>query len=346
MRVALPDLVSNSYFPAIAAADLGFFQREGLDAEIELLFPVPKTMEGLRDGRFAFVAGAAHAVLTAFPEWRGARLLAALAQHTYWLLVVRADRGVRRGDLQALRGLRLGAAPGVDLSLRRLLREAGLDPDRGVRRGDLQALRGLRLGAAPGVDLSLRRLLREAGLDPDRDVQIGPVPGTSASASFGVLAAQALAAGAIDGFWANAMGAEVAVRRGVGTVVLDVRRGDGPPAARHYTFPALVTTERLLAEQPRAAEAAVRALVAAQRALRADPARATEVGRKRFPPEEAELIAELIRRDAPYYDPAISPETVARLNQFAQDVGLLARPVPYEQVVAAQVAPLWTACDG
>src|SRR5579875_1593521 len=308
MRVALPDLVSNSYFPAIAAADLGFFQREGLDAEIELLFPVPKTMEGLRDGRFAFVAGAAHAVLTAFPEWRGARLLAALAQHTYWLLVVRADRGVRRGDLQALRGLRLGAAP--------------------------------------GVDLSLRRLLREAGLDPDRDVQIGPVPGTSASASFGVLAAQALAAGAIDGFWANAMGAEVAVRRGVGTVVLDVRRGDGPPAARHYTFPALVTTERLLAEQPRAAEAAVRALVAAQRALRADPARATEVGRKRFPPEEAELIAELIRRDAPYYDPAISPETVARLNQFAQDVGLLARPVPYEQVVAAQVAPLWTACDG
>jgi ABC-type nitrate/sulfonate/bicarbonate transport system substrate-binding protein len=305
MRVALPDLVSNSYFPAIAAVDLGFFQREGLDAEIELLFPVPKTMEGLRDGRFAFVAGAAHAVLTAFPEWRGARLLAALGQHTYWLLVVRADLGVRRGDLQALRGLRLGAAP--------------------------------------GVDLSLRRLLREAGLDPDRDVRIGPVPGTSASASFGVLAAQALAAGAIDGFWANAMGAEVAVRRGVGTVVLDVRRGDGPPAARHYTFPALVTTERLLSEQPRAAEAAVRALVAAQRALRADPARATEVGRKRFPPEETELIAELIRRDAPYYDPAISPETVARLNQFAQDVGLLARPVPYEQVVATQVAPLWTA---
>jgi ABC-type nitrate/sulfonate/bicarbonate transport system substrate-binding protein len=305
MRVALPDLVSNSYFPAIAAVDLGFFQREGLDAEIELLFPVPKTMEGLRDGRFAFVAGAAHAVLTAFPEWRGARLLAALAQHTYWLLVVRADLGVRRGDLQALRGLRLGAAP--------------------------------------GVDLSLRRLLREAGLDSDRDVQIGPVPGTSASASFGVLAAQALATGAIDGFWANAMGAEVAVRRGVGTVVLDVRRGDGPPAARHYTFPALVTTERLLAEQPRVAEAAVRALVATQRALRADPTRATEVGRRRFPPEEAELIAELVRRDAPYYDPAIRPATVAHLNQFAQDVGLLARPVPYEQVVATQVAPLWTA---
>ncbi|MBX5491277.1 MAG: ABC transporter substrate-binding protein [Chloroflexi bacterium] len=305
MRVALPDLVSNSYFPAIAAVDLGFFQREGLEAEIELLFPVPKTMEALRDGRFAFVAGSAHATLTAFPDWQGARLLVALAQHTYWFLVLRADLGVRRGDLQAVKGLRLGAAP--------------------------------------GVDLSLRRLLREVGIDPERDVQIGPVPGTSESASFGVTAARALAERQIDGFWANGMGAEVAVRRGVGTVVLDVRRGDGPPAARHYTFPALVTTERLLAEQPRAVEAAVRAIVAAQQALRADPERATAVGRKRFPPEEAELIAELIRRDAPYYDPAIRPETVERLNQFAQDMGLLSRPVPYEQVVATQVAPLWTA---
>ena len=43
-------------------------------------------------------------------------------------------------------------------------------------------------------------------------------------------AAKALEDRKIDGFWANGMGAEVAVRRGVGTVVLDVRRGDGPKA--------------------------------------------------------------------------------------------------------------------
>ena len=45
MRVAVPDLISNSYFPAVAAVELGFFRAEGLDAEVELLFPVPKTME-------------------------------------------------------------------------------------------------------------------------------------------------------------------------------------------------------------------------------------------------------------------------------------------------------------
>ncbi len=30
MKIAVPDLVTNSYFPAIAAVELGFFQQEGL----------------------------------------------------------------------------------------------------------------------------------------------------------------------------------------------------------------------------------------------------------------------------------------------------------------------------
>ncbi|HML14478.1 MAG TPA: ABC transporter substrate-binding protein, partial [Xanthobacteraceae bacterium] len=68
---------------------------------------------------------------------------------------------------------------------------------------------------------------------------------------------------------------------------------------------------------------------------------ATRVGEKLFPPEQAALIAELIRRDLPYYDAAISPHTVAAVNRFAQDLGLLAGPAPYEAVVAADLAALW-----
>jgi NitT/TauT family transport system substrate-binding protein len=79
----------------------------------------------------------------------------------------------------------------------------------------------------------------------------------------------------------------------------------------------------------------------AHQALRQDPTRATEVGKKRFPPSEAELIAELIRRDLPYYDATISEETVTNMNRFAQDIGLLSAPVPYENVVATQFSHLW-----
>jgi ABC-type nitrate/sulfonate/bicarbonate transport system substrate-binding protein len=306
MRIAVPDLVSNSYFPAVAAVELGFFKDEGLDADLQLIFPVPKTMEALRDGELDFVAGSAHATLTAFPEWKGAKLIAALAQKMYWLLILRSDLRAKRGDIQAIKGLRIGAAPG---------------PDDG-----------------------LRRLLVEAGIDLERDqVEIGPVPGaTGAGVSFGVHAARTLEAGKIDGFWANGMGSEVAVRSGAGTVVLDVRRGDGPPASQYYTFPTLVTTEDRISQDPQSVAAAVRAIVKVQNALREDPARATEVGERLFPPTEAGLIAELVERDLPYYDPTISEDVVTRMNQFAQAIGLLSGSASYDQVVASQYSELWT----
>ena len=174
---------------------------------------------------------------------------------------------------------------------------------------------------------------------------IAPVPGATGTGSgiinFGVTAARALEAGRIDGFWANGMGTEIAMRSGAGTIVLDVRRGDGPKPAFNYTMSALAATDRLIAGSPETAAAAVRALVATQKALKADIGRATEVGKRLFPPAAAALIGDLIRRDLPYYDPAISPEFVAGMNQFARDLGILRGDVGYERVVATQFVDLW-----
>src|SRR6267154_1953374 len=69
MKLAIPDLISNSYFPALAAAELGFFEREGIDVTAELIFPVDRAYEALRDGAVDFVGGAAHGALAAFTEW-------------------------------------------------------------------------------------------------------------------------------------------------------------------------------------------------------------------------------------------------------------------------------------
>ena len=306
MRIAVPDLVSNSYFPAVAAVELGFFQAQGIDMELEMVFPVARAMEALRDGSVDFVAGPAHATLSAFPGWQGAKLLAALSQHTFWVLVLRSSLGVRPGDIAAVKGLRIGAAPGPDAALRRLLAEAGID-------------------------------LTQDG------VALAPVPGSGEpGVSFGVHAAQALEEGVIDGFWANAMGAEVVVRSGIGSVVLDPRQGLGPSAARDYTFAALVAADSLIEDSPAMAEGAVRAVVEAQRALRADPSRAAEVGQRLFPPDEAALIEDLVRRDAPYYATGISLDSVSSLNEFCRNTGLLSGDAAYEQVVASRFAHLWS----
>src|SRR5437773_4734987 len=298
-------MVSPSYFPAIAAVELGYFGKEGLEATIELLFPVTKTYEALRDGRLDFVGGAAHAPLYAFRDWTGCKLLCALSQNMYWFLVVRSDLGMARGDLRALKGLRIGAAP----------------------------------GPADG----LKRMLVDAGIDPEREVKIGPVPGTAgAGVSFGLAAASALEKGAVDGFWANGMAAEIALRGGFGTLVIDARRGDGPKTSRHYTFPALVTTQKWIDESPEKVAAAVRAVVAAQTGLKRDPSLAATAAKRHFPAAELALIPELVGRDAPYYDSTISRETVDSLNAFARATGLLSGAAAYERVVATQFQSLWS----
>jgi NitT/TauT family transport system substrate-binding protein len=305
VKLAIPDMISNSYFPAIAAIELGLFKREGLDVELELIYPVDKSYAALREGTVDFVGGSAHSALSAFPRWQGAKLLCAQGQGMYWFLVMHRDLGGKRGDVEVVKGRRIGAAPWVDFGLRRLLIEAGID------------------------------------LERDK-VTIAPVPGAQgAGINFGVTAARALEDRKIDGFWANGMGTEVAVRRGAGTVVLDVRRGDGPKPCFNYTMASIATTDQLIKRSPDAAAAAVRAIVNTHAALKADPARATEVGRKLFPPSEAELIAELIRRDLPYYDASISPTFVAGMNQFSRDVGILTGDVAYEEIVATQFAQLW-----
>ena len=305
MKIVIPDLVSNSYFPSIAAVELGFFKQEGLDVELELVFPVNKSYEWLRDGKADFVGGSAHSILAAFPEWRGAKLLGALAQGMYWFLVMRADLRAKRGDVAIVKGRKIGAAPWVDFGLKQLLVDAGIDEKR------------------------------------DR-VEIAPVPGaTGAGVSFGVNAAKALEDGKIDGFWANGMGAEVAVRRGIGNIVLDVRRGDGPKAAFGYTFPALVTTAALVERAPEQAAGAVRALVRTQAALKKNVTLAAQVGRKWFPEFEASLIADVVARDLPFYDPEISKETFESTNRFAQAMGLARQNASYEDAVAVQFRDLW-----
>jgi len=305
MKIAVPDLISNSYFPAVAAVELGLFAREGLDVTLEMIFPVDKAYAALRAGEIDYVAGSAHSALAAFPEWKGVKLLCAQGQGMYWFLVMRSD----------------------------------LKPVR----GDLSIVKGRSIGAAPWVEMGLRELLKAGGIDLERDnVKIAPVPGAVGSGvNFGLTAAKALQDGKIDGFWANGMGTEVAVKSGAGTIVLDVRRGDGPAEAFNFTMASVAATEKLINERPEAAAATIRAITGAHAALRANPEVAATIGRKVFPANEASLIADLIRRDLPYYDATITPGFVEGMNAFCQRLGLLKSTPSYEDVVATQLSPLW-----
>jgi ABC-type nitrate/sulfonate/bicarbonate transport system substrate-binding protein len=105
----------------------------------------------------------------------------------------------------------------------------------------------------------------------------------------------------------------------------------------------IAASDVLIEKEPEVAAAAVRAIVATQKALKTDVSLATTAGRALFPEQEAGLIARLIERDLPYYDAAITPEFVSGMNQFSREVGILKGNPSYEDVVASQFSKFWTA---
>jgi NitT/TauT family transport system substrate-binding protein len=303
-RIWVPDLDSPSYFVAIAAVELGFFKQQGIP--IEFVYNTNKGPELMSEGKLDFIAGPAYAGTRAFPAWEGLKLLCALSQYSYWFMAVRSTLNVKRGDLEAIKGLRISAAP-----------------------------------AWP--EMALRHMLAEGGIDLERDkVQIVPPPPSYGDKGFmarnGV---DTIIQNTADAYWGNGMRVALGENLGIAKLHLDLRRGDGPPGARYYNFAALTARESLINEHREVAAGAIRAIVTAQKALKENPSISTEIGQRLFPADEAQLIAGLIERDAPFYDAEISHDAVDGLMNFAKSSGLIKDAVPYEDLVASELSHLW-----
>jgi len=46
MKITAPDVISNSYFPVLAAVELGYFKDEGLDMTFEHIVPGRQMLRG------------------------------------------------------------------------------------------------------------------------------------------------------------------------------------------------------------------------------------------------------------------------------------------------------------
>jgi len=303
-RMMVADIDSPSYFVATAAVKLGFFRLEGVEVEFVAEYGAKHGPERLRDGSIHFLGGPAFAATRAFPGWKGAKLLCALAQYSYWFMGVRRNLDIRRGDIKALKGLRIASS-----------------------------------FAFPRM--ALRHMLVAAGINMDNDevslVESLPVDSEMHSRD-GIKALQTNYA---DGFWGNGMRLALAEKAGIAKVHIDTRRGDGPDGARHYNFAALTVTDALVEREPEVAAAAVRAIVATQKALAANPSLSKKVCDELFPGEEAEIMPTLVRDDVPFYDATITPEAIAGLNKFAIANKLIDRPLTYDTIVASTSSTFW-----
>ena len=302
-KLMVADVDSPSYFVATAAVKLGFFKAEGVEIEFIAEYGAKSGPEKLRDGSIHFFGGPAFAATRAFPMWRGAKLLCALSQYSYWFMGIRKDIDIPQGDIRALKGLRVSSSFKFPRT-------------------------------------ALRHLFAEAGMAPD-DIQIVESLATE-SEWHSLDGIRAIKTNHADAFWGNGMRLALAEKAGLAKLHLDLRRGDGPEGARHYNFAALTATDALIENEPEVAAAAVRAIVATQEALRADPSLAQQVGDALFPKDQADLIPVLVERDSPYYDASIGPEALEGLNRFAMANGLCDKILADDEIVARQFSRLWT----
>ena len=302
-KLMVADVDSPSYFVATAAVKLGYFQKEGIDVEFVPEYGAKSGPEKLRDGTIHFFGGPAFAATRAFPMWQGAKLLCALSQYSYWFMGIRKDIDIQQGDIQALKGLRVSSSFKFPRT-------------------------------------ALRHMFAEAGMAPD-DIHI--VESLASESEWHSLdGIRAIEQNHADAFWGNGMRLALAEKAGLAKLHLDLRRGDRPQGARYYNFAALTATDALIENEPEVAAAAVRAIVATQQALRADPSLARQVGDALFPKDQAELIPVLVERDSPYYDASIGPEALEGLNRFAMANGLSDRVLADDEIVATQFSRFWT----
>ena len=241
MKLAVPDMISNSYFPAIAAVELGFFKAGRARCRARADLSGRQVLQGAarRRGRFRRRLGAFGA--GGVPRMAG------------------REAAVRAGAGHVL-------VPGHALRLRRQARRhLG-------RQGPAHRRRAVgRDGAHASADRGRHRSRARQRQDRAGAGRCA-VPG--AVVNFGVTAAKALEDAQDRRLLGERHGRGGRGARGVGTVVLDVRRGDGPKPCFNYTMASIATTDALIARSPEAAAGAVRAIVKTQAALKQNVARA------------------------------------------------------------------------
>jgi NitT/TauT family transport system substrate-binding protein len=126
-------------------------------------------------------------------------------------------------------------------------------PNRGKYPAVMADLKGLIWGVTgrgADTEVFLRAMARDAGLDPDKDV-------TFVAVGLSPTALPALKAGRVDAFMTLSPGPTVATTLGLGQIVLDLRKGEGPANFKGVTYQGVTTLRRTAQARPKAVDAII-----------------------------------------------------------------------------------------
>lgn len=214
-----------------------------------------------------------------------------------------------------------------------------LPPTASLPYADVAALKGRKIGITQrgsSTDTAIRALLRPAGIDPDRDVTLLAL----GSAENGVAA---LKTGQIEALIVSEPGTSIAIHQEkVAKMHLDMRKGEGPPAASRATFFTLQATDDFVRANTELTRKVMRAVCLATKAAKADVPAAVRVAQKYYPKMDPALLSVILANEAPTFGTEITAEMIAGVAESALAVKAIQKAYALDDVVIGRDhRPLW-----
>lgn len=191
-------------------------------------------------------------------------------------------------------------------------------------------LKGMRIaitGVGSSTDALLRSLLTARGMDPDSTVTIQPLGNPPAIQA-------AFENDMIDGYVLSAPFPELAELRNLGKIVINPLKG-GVAELDNVPFSAMMTTRKLIQEQPEMIAAVVKALTRGMLYTQQHPDEARQLVKKLFPKIDPAIFdkAEPAYRAAAAHTPVITREQFDRIIAWMELTSKDAVALKFEQVI-------------
>lgn len=301
-KVRMAGINILSFAPMFVARELGYFDAEGIDAEIIETQSGTLTTSAMLGGSADVITSGYASPLSLANQGKSVKSIVGLEMASVYVFVVRPNIDVATDNIKSLLG----------------------------------ALKGKRLGVASlgsGADTVASGFLADNGLGPDDVIKVATGTGATALA--------AMKAGGVDAMVAFEPDLTQILKAGSAKVALDLRSTkSGTPYAK-LPATTLQATHDWIQKNPDAAASVVRAVVRANKTLHDDAETSIKTLTKLYKGTDPADIKSMYEGERAGFRSEIPKEQYDLALEIYLKIKTIAKPVAYEDVVATQFAALW-----
>jgi NitT/TauT family transport system substrate-binding protein len=301
-KVRMAGINILSFSPMFVAKELGYFDAEGIDAEILETKGGNATTAAMLGGSADVISTGFASPLTLANQGKSVKALVGLEMTSVYAFVVKPDMNVPKDDIKAL----------------------------------VAALKGKRLGVASlgsGADTVATGVLAEQGVGTGGVIKVATGTGGPAVA--------ALKAGGVDAMITYEPDLTQILKAGAGKIALDLRSTKSDTAYGRLPATTIQATNEWIQKNPELAAGVVKAIVRANKTLQNDPETSVKVLSKLYEGTDPADVKSMYEGERASFRSEIPKDQYDAAHSIYMQQNVITKPVAYEDVVATQFAPLW-----